>query len=163
MTEHWEYVKWSLVALAEKVVAFDDDGVDLVFTFANNVLGCKKVKNPRGKFERAMISARELIPTDPDKPLATDMAKTLGEVFHEYRKERNQKRMTLIILTDGGWEGSLQPNEVEKKIALFIGDSKRANVFEDRHFTIQFVSFGDRATDRLDALDNDMEKEYRIP
>ncbi|KAI8626710.1 hypothetical protein F5Y19DRAFT_478195 [Xylariaceae sp. FL1651] len=163
MMEHWENAKKSLQVLAEKVAAFDDDGVDLIFTFANHELGCQKVKNPYWKFGKAMDQARDLIPPNSHKPLATDMAKTLGEIFDEYRKNRQQRRMTLIILTDGMWEGSVQPNEVEKKIALFIKDAKSNNTFEDRRFTIQFVSFGNSATDRLTALDDGMEEKYSIP
>ncbi|KAI8951168.1 hypothetical protein F4801DRAFT_578708 [Xylaria longipes] len=165
MRKYLEHAKATLLVLAEKVVASDEDGVDLIFTFADNRLGRRNVKDPWGKFGRAMDSAGGRISTDPQKPLATDMARTLGEVFQEYEEKKTKQRMTLIILTDGVWEGSVQPNEVEEKIAKFFKDSKRTrtNGFEDRPFTIQFVSFGGQATDRLNALDDDMETKYSIP
>ncbi|KAI1123858.1 hypothetical protein F5Y10DRAFT_43490 [Nemania abortiva] len=163
MKEHLDHAKVTLLVLAEKVAASDKDGIDLVFTFADHLLGCQNVRDPWTRFSKAMKNADERIPTDPRQPLATDMARTLGEIFEEYEKKRTSKRMTLIILTDGIWGGSGQPDEVEEKIAQFFKGSKRANGFEDRPFTIQFVSFGDRAIDRLDALDDDMEKKYGIP
>ncbi|KAI0451728.1 hypothetical protein F5B21DRAFT_506921 [Xylaria acuta] len=163
MNKYLKHVKATLLVLAERVVASDEDGVDLVFTFADNRLGCRNVKDPWGKFGRAMDRASGRISTDPQKPLATDMAKTLGEVFQEYEGKRTKLRTTLIILTDGVWEGSVQPDEIEKKIAGFFQGSKRTNGFVDRPFTIQFVSFGHQATDRLNALDDDMETKYGIP
>ncbi|RWA06079.1 hypothetical protein EKO27_g9026 [Xylaria grammica] len=114
MEQHFKNAKFALLVLAEKVAGSDYDGVDLIFTFANNKLGCQNVKEPRVKF-------------------------------------------------DGLWGGSGHSNDVEEKIARFFRDSKRANSFEDRLFTIQFVSFGNDATDRLNALDDDMETKYGIP
>ncbi|KAI0435597.1 hypothetical protein F4803DRAFT_305475 [Xylaria telfairii] len=162
MKKHWENVTATLLVLAQRVVASDEDGVDLVFTFADNKLGCRNVKDPWAKFSKAMRRAGGHISTDPQNPLATDMAKTLGEVFQEYERQRTKKRTTLIILTDGIWGGSVQPNEVEQKIADFFKGYKRTNSFEDRSFTIQFVSFGDQAIDKFDVLDDDMGKKYGI-
>lgn len=163
MKRHLENVKATLLVLAEKVVASDEDGVDLIFTFADNRLGCRNVKDPWGKFGKAMNRACGRISTDPQKPLATDMAKTLGELFQEYERKQAKQRTTLIILTDGEWGGSVTPNAVEDKIAHFFKGSRRAAGFEDRPFTIQFVSFGHNATERLNALDDDMATKYDIP
>ncbi|KAI1739728.1 hypothetical protein F4680DRAFT_466241 [Xylaria scruposa] len=162
MKTHWKWVTATLQVLAEKVVASDDDGVDLMFTFAKD-LNLSNVKRPWGKFRRAMSRAGERISTDPRKPLATDMAKVLGEVFQSYERKQSRQRTTLIILTDGVWEGSVQTDEVEEKIAHFFRDSKRTRGFEDREFTIQFVSFDDQAMRRLKALDDDMTNRYGIP
>ncbi|KAI1169526.1 hypothetical protein F4777DRAFT_584828 [Nemania sp. FL0916] len=154
MKKHWDHATQTLLVLAEKVAACDDNGVDLEFTFANNELGCQNIKNPRSKFAEAMKQAESRISTDPGKPLATDMARTLGEVFDKYEIGVTKRRTTLIVLTDGVWEGSSQFNEVEeeieeaekkagkkveKKIASFLKGSRRANGYEDRPFTIQDV------------------------
>ncbi|KAI0418430.1 hypothetical protein F5X98DRAFT_386292 [Xylaria grammica] len=163
MGQHFQNAKVTLLVLAEKVAGSDYDGVDLIFTFADNKLGCQNVKEPRGKFSRAMDRAGERISTNPKKILATDMANTLGEVFQKYEKKQARQKTTLIVLTDGLWGGSGHSNDVEEKIARFFRDSKRASSFEDRLFTIQFISFGNDATDRLNALDDDMEAKYGIP
>ncbi|KAI0544117.1 hypothetical protein F4679DRAFT_566078 [Xylaria curta] len=162
MKTHWKWVTATLQVLAEKVVASDDDGVDLMFAFAKD-LNLSNVKRPWGKFRKAMSHAGERISTDPRKPLATDMAKILGEVFQRYERKQSRQRTTLIILTDGVWEGSVQADDVEEKIADFFRGSKRTKGFEDREFTIQFVSFGDQAMRRLNALDDDMPNRYSIP
>ncbi|KAI0970661.1 hypothetical protein F4678DRAFT_114797 [Xylaria arbuscula] len=162
MKRHWKWATKTLQVLAEKVVNSDEDGVDLIFTFAKD-LSLSKVRKPWGKFDKAMSRAGGRISTGLQKPLATDMARVLGEVFQNYEKRLTKQRTTLIILTDGVWEGSVQSNDVEEKIACFFKDSKRKGFFEDREFTIQFVSFGDQATSRLDSLDNDMPENYDIP
>ncbi|KAJ3578538.1 hypothetical protein NPX13_g2029 [Xylaria arbuscula] len=162
MKRHWRPTTATLQVLANRVVASDDDGVDLVFTFAKD-LNLSNVKKPWGRFGKAMKLAGERISTDPLKPLATDMAKILGEVFQRYENSQSRHRTTLIILTDGVWEGCAGTNEIEEKIARFFQSSRRTKGFEDRKFTIQFVSFGKEAITRLDSLDNDMAKTYSIP
>ncbi|KAI0857438.1 hypothetical protein F4860DRAFT_359654 [Xylaria cubensis] len=162
MKTHWKWVTATLQVLAEKVAPSDDNGVDLMFTFAKD-LNLSNVKRPWGKFGKAMSRAGKRISTDPRKPLATDMAKILGEVFQRYERNQSRQRTTLIILTDGVWEGSVQVDDVEEKIARFFQGSKRTKGFEDREFTIQFVSFGDQAIHRLNALDDDMPIRYNIP
>ncbi|TRX91142.1 hypothetical protein FHL15_007930 [Xylaria flabelliformis] len=161
MKTHWKWVTATLQVLAEKVAPSDDNGVDLMFTFAKD-LNLSNVKRPWGKFGKAMSHAGKRISTDPRRPLATDMAKILGEVFQRYERKQSRQRTTLIILTDGVWEGSDQVDDVEEKIARFFKGSKRTKGFEDREFTIQFVSFGDQAIHRLNALDDDMPNRYSI-
>ncbi|KAI1148032.1 kinase-like domain-containing protein [Nemania diffusa] len=163
MRERFDHAKETLLVLAEKVAALDEDGVDLLFTFADKKLGCENERDPWMKFNKAMTRASERILTDPQRPLDTDMARTLGEIFQKYEKSGVRKRITLIILTDGIWGGSIQPNEVEQKIAQFFRRPKRTGNLEDRPFTIQFVSFSDSATDRFNALDDDMQRNYGIP
>ncbi|KAI0186993.1 hypothetical protein EV127DRAFT_410763 [Xylaria flabelliformis] len=160
--EDRDIVTATLQVLAEKVAPSDDNGVDLMFTFAKD-LNLSNVKRPWGKFGKAMSRAGKRISTDPRKPLATDMAKILGEVFQRYERNQSRQRTTLIILTDGVWEGSVQVDDVEEKIARFFQGSKRTKGFEDREFTIQFVSFSDQAIHRLNALDDDMPIRYNIP
>ncbi|KAI0868367.1 hypothetical protein GGS24DRAFT_513523 [Hypoxylon argillaceum] len=152
MRERFDHAKETLLVLAEKVAALDEDGVDLLFTFADKKLGCENERDPWMKFNKAMTRASERILTDPQRPLDTDMARTLGEIFQKYEKSGTEYE-----------GGSIQPNEVEQKIAQFFRRPKRTGNLEDRPFTIQFVSFGDSATDRFNALDDDMQRNYGIP
>ncbi|KAI8211298.1 hypothetical protein K4K48_008698 [Colletotrichum sp. SAR 10_66] len=87
------------------------------------------------------------------------MATTLLKVFDKY--DNHRKKQTLIILTDGLWEGSDTLNDVETTISEFIKNLKKdLRKSQLRWFTIQFVSFGsdDRALQRLQSLDDELGK-----
>ncbi|ORY57867.1 uncharacterized protein BCR38DRAFT_81607 [Pseudomassariella vexata] len=159
MSPLWNEVTITLQVLAAKVEGLDNDGIDLIFTFndRNNVRNSKR--NASYVFRDAMNRAKA--PQDDSKPYGTDMARTLGEIFQQYLK-RPSKKMTLLILTDGVWEGSPDPNEVENKIATFLKSPVIESTFRDRAFSIQFISFGQSGISRLEALDDDMTKKYHI-
>ncbi len=67
MQKHFEIVKATLLVLAEKVAASDEDGMDLVFTFGK--FGCRNVKEPWGEFGKAIRRAGGSISTDPQNPI----------------------------------------------------------------------------------------------
>lgn len=93
-----------------------------------------------------------------DGRFKTNMTETLQKVFDKYWRNIS-KRMTLIILTDGLWEGCAQENDVQNLIAGFITKLKaRLNKTEKRWFSIQFVYFGENknAIQRLQDLDDNM-------
>ncbi|GAP90375.1 putative serine threonine protein kinase [Rosellinia necatrix] len=163
MREHHEDVRRTLLVLADLVVASDKHRVDLIFTFADNKLGCRNVKNPYKRFGKAIDYAYERISSNGQGPLATDMANTLGEIFDAYGTKSNRRKTTLIILTDGVWGGSAQSDDVEKEIAEFAEYLKKIKPCEVRPFTIQFVSFGKIGIKRLQGLNDDMGKKYQFP
>lgn len=154
MRDHWEAMKTTLLTLAMKIGPLDEDGLDLDFTCGedNKVRGAKKW-DIRKQFRQSVDSAWSVL--DPSDK--TDMAETLARLFDTYMAGHLKKRQTLIILTDGLWEGSKDRNAVEKEIARHINAMrKKLGRREHRWFTIQFVSFGqDReALDRLRDLDD---------
>ncbi|KAH7388888.1 hypothetical protein BKA64DRAFT_645361 [Cadophora sp. MPI-SDFR-AT-0126] len=89
-----------------KRVGWDEDGMDLSFT-----LGRVTVQNTktRADFMKAMSQARP-----PDNSIhATDMRQSLGAILDKYLMELKKrekmsgqaKDLTVLVLTDGLWEG----------------------------------------------------------
>ncbi|CAM1504861.1 Fc.00g024520.m01.CDS01 [Cosmosporella sp. VM-42] len=158
MAPHWAYVEKTVLALAMKIGPLDEDGLDLVYANGRrhaltNVSGWKI----RPKFQESMKRAHEHI-RSMEEPIHTDMSTTLSKIFDEYKNVR--RKQTLIILTDGLWEGSNLTDDVEKKICAFVAGLKgKLGKLEPRWFSIQFISFGndEAALNRLQALDDHLE------
>ena len=154
MVQHWADATKVLVTLAMKIGPLDEDGLDLVYTIGQD-LGLQGVKgwDIVKKFENSMECAgREILPR-----YTTNMRETLQRLFDKY--QNMNKKMTLIILTDGLWQGCVSEGDVEKLIVRFITDlGEKLKKWETRWFSIQFVSFGDDepALKRLQKLDDNM-------
>lgn len=166
MYPFWDVTSFILTTLAMKLSGLDKDGLNLRFTIRmEHVNNAKKARAP-GKFEDAMSRAKP----QESEIVKTNMAESLGRVLEEYLQARKGKRMTLIVLTDGVWPGSMREKSVERKIADFLKVlsqrhlSQRHQALEDRQYTIQFIRFGEdpRAIQRLNFLDNDFPQEYNI-
>lgn len=167
MRRFWEEATFVLETLAMKLAGLDDDGLDLVFTIGQdwNVCNAKR-QNALARFKRAMENATPIMVDNFNQAEKTNMNETLGQVFDDYLKSNQRKRMTLLVLTDGIWQGSVKEKGVEKKIAGFVQELlRRQQTMEDRRFSIQFIRFGDdaNAIKRLDGLDNQLSKDYKIP
>ncbi len=89
----------------------------------------------------------------------------LMQILAEYNGPRKRKPMTILILTDGIWEG-INENSVETLISaqiriLGLGNRNGPHdVPQPRPLTFQFISFGDdpEGLGRLERLDNGLEK-----
>ena len=136
----------------------DKNGMDLSFTSGDVKVERKQNKS---EFTSAMKNKRA-------QPKGhTDMRVCLGEIFDAYIKEAKQKQrhglqakgFTLIVLTDGIWEGVKDKEEVNTTIINFIRDLYEiiGNI-KHRPVSIEFVQLGDDpdATYRLRHLDNDL-------
>jgi len=131
--------------------------LDLAFTLGDIFLDNEKGLQAPVNFKSAMNRAR---PSSGGPEEMTDMRETLGEIFEEYLEKRQAgkaKKLTLIVLTDGIWKGSVPPEGVEEKIVEFLG---KFETLKDRAFSIQFVRFGDDpdAIEKLRRLDDELPK-----
>jgi hypothetical protein len=157
MKPHWAVATQVLITLAMKIGPLDKDGLDLIYTIGSNynrkeVTGWAIPKT----FRNSMQSSGEEI----NHMYKTNMKETLEKIFDRYTD--TSKKMTLIVLTDGLWEGCANNDDVEKLIASFLTKLKpRLKKWESRWFSIQFVSFGENepALDRLRNLDDNMPTE----
>lgn len=143
----------TLLALAMKIGTLDKDGLDLIFTVGDS---CEKSNIKEWdipvKFGESMNRAfREITGSD-----VTDMAATLMRVFDRYGDMT--KKQTLLVLTDGLWNGV--KDDVEREIRKFVTEVRKrlAGKQERRWFSIQFISFGHdaEALARLIALDDEL-------
>lgn len=156
MLPHWENLRTTLLALAMKIGSLDRDGLDLVYTCGdtNNVKGVKGWDIPK-VFGQSIDLAKSII----DQHDKTNIEETLSKCFDSHSRTNMSERQTLIVLTNGLWEGSKDWDSAEKEIARYI-DALRKNLKrrEKRWFTIQFISFGQdqKAWKRLQELDDSL-------
>jgi hypothetical protein len=169
MVQHWQNVLFTLETLYLKLDGLDKNGVDLVFTDrgkSNNNKDELKRSSGRTALVRSMNEARPTTPNEFEDRVRTNMREVLSPIFQKFLESHQDKRMTLIVLTDGMWEGNNKEEGVAQKIADFFKRwQNRWGVVEDRWFSIQFVSFGndETALHRLQVLDDEMEDTYKIP
>ncbi|KAL2278790.1 hypothetical protein FJTKL_14133 [Diaporthe vaccinii] len=156
MLPHWENLKTTLLALAMKIGSLDKDGLDLVYTCGdtNNVNGAKGWEIPKA-FEQSIDRARSIM----DQQDKTNIEETLSKCFDSHSATNLGQRQTLIVLTNGLWEGSKDCDSAETEIARYV-DALRKNLKkrEKRWFTIQFIAFGQdqKALKRLQELDDNL-------
>lgn len=156
MLPHWENLKITLLALAMKIGSLDKDGLDLVYTCGdtNNVIRAKGWDIPT-EFGQSIDRAKSIM----DQNDQTNIEETLSKCFDSHSTTNKSQRQTLIVLTNGLWEGSTDWNSAEKEIARYI-NTLRENIKkrEKRWFTIQFISFGQnqKALKRLQELDDSL-------
>lgn len=161
MKKYWDEATFVLETLVMIAAGQDKDGSDLRFT-----LGSQRLNNEKSSasFKAAMLRAK------PGENEVTDIRQSLGEIFESYLhalrsfnmgRGRRAKALTLIILTDGLWEGVQEKSRINGQIVEFISRMKKItdNVVE-RRVSIQFIQFGkdQDATKRLTGLDNDLIK-----
>lgn len=160
MTSHWSFAKFLLNTLLLKVAGQDEDGIDLSFTSGNIQVQGKKGES---KFMKAM----EHQEAQPSLHIATNMKTPLGEIFDDYILDAKRRlnlsqrgrNLTLIVLTDGKWDGTEDKSTVDTKIIEFADQLRNiAGSLKDRSVSIEFIQFGNDpdATSRLRRLDNQL-------
>jgi hypothetical protein len=169
MAQHWRDALFTLETLYLKLDGLDENGVDLIFTDrAKTKHGREELKRSWGRaaLVKGMNDAQPAPPNGFDERVRTNMREVLSPIFQKFLTSRQNKRMTLIVLTDGMWEGSIREEGVADKIADFYKSwHDKWRVVEDRWFSIQFVSFGndEAALHRLQVLDDELAATYKMP
>ncbi|KAK8094295.1 hypothetical protein PG997_000980 [Apiospora hydei] len=160
MRPYWPAMRITLETLASMIGRLDKDGLDIEFTPGKeHNISNAPTRKLLEKFDKAQDEA--LRPQDP-LMTRTDMAMILGQIFIEYLKDTS-KPMTLIVFTDGVWEGTYSDKDVETSIVEFLrNDDIRKKFSGLRWFSIEFVSFGEAGVEKLEGLDNDLESKYGI-
>jgi hypothetical protein len=159
MLPFWDVATFVLETLAKKLRGLDDDGLDLFFANGDKWNIVASSHSTHEHFKKAMNNAR------PMQDSKTDITERLTKIFDTYNNGTQAKRMTLIVLTDGVWEGTVFEEKIDKKIAEFVGKLEmKGHRSEERRFSIQFIRFGDdpKAIARLKRLDNDLKEKYKI-
>ncbi|KAF2864734.1 hypothetical protein BDV95DRAFT_290159 [Massariosphaeria phaeospora] len=166
MSPHWPQVSFVAQTLAMKVAGLDEDGIDVIFTIGRH---CNRnnLRGPDG-LESLKTSLQQARPLPPDRDIprdSTDMNGILQGIFSRYWTSNQCKATTVIVLTDGVFEGTDPPHSLNETIVNFAreveADSRR---FLARHFTIGFVRFGDGAADKayLELLDDQLCKQNML-
>lgn len=160
MKGFWDEAKFVLETLLMKAVGLDEDGMDLTFTSGScNVEGQEKGK----QFMKAMQRSGAV----PIDGMHTDMAKALQEILDNYLMQARRsypqvkKNLTLIVLTDGIWNGTLDKDKVRRVVVDFCVSLEKIrgkDIRIERPVSIEFIQFGKdkEATVRLRHLDDDL-------
>lgn len=159
MTPFWEAMTITIEVLSAKVEALDKDGLDMEFTLGteHSVMNARRTKVLRA-FEKAK---KEALSRPEDKRGETDIVETLSRIFQRYL-DSSRKATTLLVLTDGAWEATLDLGLVEKKIVEFLKRKEITEKMDDRWFSIEFISFGDAGIEKLRVLDDEQADKYGI-
>ncbi|KAK8862219.1 hypothetical protein PGQ11_008454 [Apiospora arundinis] len=160
MRPYWPAMRTALETLASMIGSLDKDGLDMEFTLGKDYnISNAPVKRLLDRFDKACVDA--LQPQD-DSKTGTDMAMILGQIFFDYLKDTS-KPMTLIVFTDGVWDGTFSDEDVETSIVEFLRNAAiEKKPYSLRWFSIEFVSFGQAGIERLERFDNDLESKYGI-
>ncbi|KAE9370120.1 kinase-like protein [Stipitochalara longipes BDJ] len=167
MKQHWSQATFLLETLVMKAHGQDPDGPDLMFT-----LGQRRLKGTKNALAfKAAMEDPEAMPTDE----VTDIRTSFGDIFVEHIKNLEKaktrhfispvKQLTIIVLTDGVWGGTLAREDVNKQIVTFVRSVRElSNNLIYRHVSIEFVQFGKdpTATMHLRILD-DMLTDAGVP
>ncbi|KAH9218138.1 hypothetical protein DL95DRAFT_521669 [Leptodontidium sp. 2 PMI_412] len=162
MIPWWARATYLLETLLMKLEGMDENGMDLAFTFGPVTLQNKK---SRADFMKAMGDARP----PKDSVHATDMRQSLqiildqyiAEVKKRHRMKGEAKDLTILVLTDGIWEGTSDKERVDQTIVKFLQDFKDIKAdLSLRPASIEFIQFGydSNATFKLRQLDNNLFK-----
>jgi hypothetical protein len=158
MSKHWGLVAETMKALLSLIRDLDDDGFEIRFTCdsSHSFFG----RNSGARLEKSLQLER------PRSDMHTDMRMVLGEIFDEYVRRKlpysmssNHRNMTIIVLTDGVWDGMADPRHVRGKIVRFVRRVRDIRGdFVERPVSIQFIQFGNdpQAVRMLQYLDDDL-------
>jgi hypothetical protein len=157
MRQYWSQATLLLEKLVMKAEEVVPDGPDLRFTIGMHEL---KAETRVSAFKEAMKHA-EAIPRDLD---VTNIKASLGKIFEQYLERPrdqypilNNRALTIIVLTDGLWQG--MGVKVDQHIVKFLRQSRRrTNSVIRRLLSIEIIQFGNdlEATKRLRNLDDDL-------
>jgi hypothetical protein len=153
MSVHWPIVVFVAETLVMKAAGLDKDGVDLIFTVDGSKRNKSGLKADAGrKAFRTALNHAEPENTNR-KDCQTDMHKTLHDIHQDW-KANKKPPTTLLILTDGKWDNTME--SLVDNIILDIAGSLSQEKAGLRTFGIQFIRFGEECIDKLERLDNSL-------
>jgi len=149
----WRTASHLTAALTSIIIKYDVDGIGIRF-FKNHVEGMKHVKS-----SERVLNLFSRIEPDGLTFTADVLEEVLNEYMFEYRTNRRQKGLKVIILTDGEPE---QGQDVEAVIVKYAQKLEAMNA-KPFHVGLQFVQIGgDEGAARFLTSLNDLQKKYKL-
>ncbi|CCF32620.1 hypothetical protein CH063_04970 [Colletotrichum higginsianum] len=181
MASHWLQVTHLLEVLVWRSLGYDDNGMELYFTDPDTdprATVTESCLQQVEDFTKAMMFAQPDEPKSPTQAVNTTIVPELARIINRYTRAKASKRpprkKTIIILTDGIWNGMQMEHTIDIYLRSIIhelrdlhGDlsyirpgksQEQVDISTIRPVTIQFVQFGHdmNAVERLRRLDDDM-------
>ncbi|KAF2438416.1 hypothetical protein P171DRAFT_160681 [Karstenula rhodostoma CBS 690.94] len=186
MRPYWAEATYLLEALVLMAKKSDKDGMDLYFTVPESRKTKERIfeavlegKKDEKQFRQAMVDKAPQqgmwTKTDIIAPLRTIFDEFLGAPSDQKQSKSKMKwakktqdgpkALTLLILTDGTWEGMKDPDAINNYIEELLKNLTDQGMIKshtdgfNRFASIEFIQFGDdpTVTERLRALDDGME------
>ncbi|KAF7531296.1 hypothetical protein G7054_g8990 [Neopestalotiopsis clavispora] len=158
MLPHWNHAMYLIRILTWRALGYDEDGMELYFT--ETLDHVKQKKNQKvTDFLNVMTKAK---PNMRNSASSNGIVKTLNNILNNPLQPPQDRPKTIIILTDGVWEGLANDEAMDSLIRYHLDalpeDVKR---LDKRPITFQFISFGynKEALERLRRLDDDIQLE----
>jgi hypothetical protein len=144
MSKHWPITTFVTQTLAKNAAGLDKSGFDVKFTVDGHTHNEERLKGDSGrrKLKRALRAAWPEYQSNDHA--TTDMAKVFANIFGEWNRS-NRPATTLLVLTDGVWSKTDLNTLNETILGIARSDKRHAG---SRHFSIQFIRFGDGALER---------------
>ncbi|KAK1528151.1 hypothetical protein CPAR01_12709 [Colletotrichum paranaense] len=179
MREHWDQATFILGGLVWRSLGYDENGMELCFTNPDTNPAAHIRESPKQEVETFTDAMKLAKPSSNDKmSVETMIVPELARIINDYSRamisRRRPKKKTIIVLTDGVWNGMHIPNTLDEHLkAVFqllrdlhkdlpLRNSPHNQGQEDiekiRPITIQFVRFGTNeiGKERLRHLDDDL-------
>jgi hypothetical protein len=160
MSKHWPIVTFVAETLAKNAAGLDKSGIDIKFTVDGSRHNKNDLKGDSGRrtLRKALKAAWPEYKQNDNA--ITDMARTFSAIFKEWHAS-GQRATTLLVLTDAVW-AKTDPTTLHTTI-LAIAKHDQQNT-GDRHFSIQFIRFGDSDTEkaRLQWLDDGLCSDHKL-
>jgi hypothetical protein len=158
MCQHWSHACYLIRILAWRALGYDEDGMELYFTDPRTAEHVKQRKDQDvNEFVNAMKRAK---PTPRMVQNPSGIVNALSDILRPLLQTQQFRPKTVLILTDGKWEGLSSDTAVDELIRRSLAQLPgSANTISSRPITFQFISFGyDKAAlERLRRLDDDIQ------
>jgi hypothetical protein len=163
MAKHWPRVRDLVAVLVTLLHGQDDDGMELYFTSSTKKYG--PYSEPKDFVDRINEKKpKEKEEENVQKQTEDDIREVLFHILNLVGKPTYERKLTLIILTDGIWKDISQKRTVANGIVHWLERWEDRQSLKDmlrqRGLSIQFVQFGDDedATREFDYMDNRLVK-----
>lgn len=144
MFDHWPILTFVAETLAMNAAGIDKSGIDLRFTVDGSTRNANEISGDSGrKTLRERLGAAWPERRQKDN-VTTDMAAMFQNLYKEW-EHQHKPATTLFVFTDGKWTRK-DTTALHESILRFAKQDRRST--GKRHFSIQFIRFGDDEVDK---------------
>lgn len=183
MGEHWPRARELVAVIVALLHGQDDNGMEIYFTSSTKKFGPftepKQFTDIINRMRpRATEAGRGEVDDEGSEKkdqgsmqheTADDIRDVLQHILSLVGKKDYDRKLTLIILTDGVWKGVGDKKSVAKQIANWLErwEDRKAlkKLLLVRGLSLQFVQFGNDpdATEQFEYMDDHLAKEHGVP
>ncbi|CAI9634656.1 unnamed protein product [Alternaria burnsii] len=152
MSKHWPIVAFVAQTLAKNAAGLDKSGFDVKFTVDGHTHNQVRLKGDLGRKKLKKVLKAAWPEYKENNHVTTDMTRVFKDISRDWNRG-GQPATTLLVFTDGVWSNTNLDSL--NKIILDIAEKDQSHA-GNRHFSIQFIRFGDEEAQKtlLQTLDD---------